>query len=264
MVAELSLRNPPRRTRWLALAALAVVCFLPHPAQATPPKVAKGGREVLLQLAETLQQHAKASVAAVQADQAACDKARADGRGCPPLLRDSVARMIAVADGWLDVRQQLTARLAENPIPPEVRVACARRRDAAACARVRSEDETLDAFAALRIAPALDHLARLADQALRDLQLARAQDRANEAKLPQPAPSAPAPPPPPTLPAPPPEARVPPPPAAELNAACKRGSAQACLKVATTWESRGAFGEARTWYKLACRYGAKQACNKAK
>lgn len=245
----------------LTLLALGVApCAAAMPAA---PRVGSGGRANLTVAASQLQQHSQALRSRTQSEQASCDRARASGQDCSVTLRGTLTRLLAVAEGLLDVRQQLLARLAEAAPSQQDREACSTRRQAEACARLQSDDTALDAYASLRIAPAIDGLWRLAADAERDLLVAREANQAIHAKLPQsPAPAVAAPPP--RLAPPTPEPREAPRPAAELLAACRAGKAASCLQAAGLWEARGALGEARIWYKLACRHGAKTACAKAK
>lgn len=252
----------------LLLCALAGAAATPRASAAAAPRwptVEAGGRPSLSALQARLGDFSGDWLGVVRLQRQACDSARNQGKVCPQPVFAALAQVQAVALGWQDVAATLSARLAASDVPAATRDACSQRRDMAACEQVRREAAVLDAFAALRIAPALERLSGLAAAAWKDLQFARAVQQAAEAKMPQPDQPSPPPAPPPIEVGPDPKMPLPPPPPPpQLTQACRSGKTAACMEAGAICEARKSFSEARGWYKLACRQGNRAACVKAK
>lgn len=266
-----------RRTGKLLLHAPLTALLWAAPLHAAEPwpAVQPGGRAALQTLSGELERHGQAISAAVVAERQGCEISRTKGKPCGGALLEALTRLLAVVNSLDGLRQQLASRLAEQP-PAQLqadRQACDGAKEPAACERLRADDAALDGFAQLRVAPALESLGRLAQEASRDLQLAKAMHASSSQKLP----------------APPADKRrdprldevievkpegtdgaPPPPPPAQLLSQCKtsagkgdeakQAQAQACLAVAGIHEARREPAKAREFYRLACKLGAKAGC----
>lgn len=240
-----------------------------RPASAEPegawPTVAPGGRPVLQQLATALEQRSALIVAALSQARTSCDDARGKGHGCQTAVLAPLTQLQAVAAGLDQLNAQLSERLGQKP-PADDRAdrqACSAGRDPSACQRVRADDEALDSFAQLRVAPALDSLGRIAEAASRALRDALNTQKTADARLPKNAPPKPAEP---HLQEPArlqPERKAdapPPPPPRQSVQGCRAGKAALCLQVAGIHQARKEAAKAAEFMRLACRHGERSAC----
>ncbi len=255
----------------LALLSAAWLGLASTPAQAALtdgwPQLKPGGRKQLVELLPQLERQAMLLVSAAAQERKACDGARNKGHGCGEELQNALLQLQSVAQGLDDLGRQLSDRLATPPAS-EVEadaVSCANKL-AEACHRQAADNASLDAFAQLRVAPALDRLARLAGGAEVGLQQTRGDRDADAQKLPKkkgkPGQAAQ-----PEVPivvgvdrkddAPPP----PPPPKLWVRK-CKAGKVAVCVDVAYIYELRKEPELAVDFWKLACKLGHQPACTR--
>jgi hypothetical protein len=242
------------------------------------PSVQPGGRMALQALSSELEQRGQAIAAAVRLEREGCEISRTKGKPCGGALLDALTGLLAVVNSMDGLQKQLASRLAELPAAQleADRKACEASQEPPACERLRADDAALDGFGQLRVAPALESLGRLAQEASRDLQLAKAMHASSSQKLPAPAPG---------------KARdprldqeirvqadgkegaPPPPPPGQLLSQCKidgqgkggegKGAqGQACMTVGGIFEARRELAKAREYYRLACKCEVKLGCEK--
>lgn len=254
-----------------AIGAALIALSLAAPLHAAEPwpSVQAGGRVSMQALSAELEQRGQAIAAAVRLEREGCEISRTKGKPCSGALLDALTGLLAVVNSMDGLQKQLASRLAELPAAQleADRKACEAGKEPPACERLRADDAALDGFGQLRVAPALDSLGRLAQEASRDLQLAKAMHASSSQKLPAPQPG---------------KARdprldqeirvqvdgkegaPPPPPPGQLLSQCKKGGdAQACATVGGIHEARRELAKAREYYRLACKRELKQGCEKA-
>jgi hypothetical protein len=281
-----------RQAVWAAVIGAALVGLsLAQPLYAADPwpSVQPGGRAALQALSAELEQRGQAIAAAVRAEREGCEISRTKGKPCSGALLDALTGLLAVVNSMDRLQKHVASRLAELPAAQleADRKACEASKEPPACERLRADDAALDGFGQLRVAPALESLGRLAQEASRDLQLAKAMHASSSQKLPAPAPG---------------KARdprldqeirvqadgtegaPPPPPPGQLLSLCKKGGqakggeekagadkggdakagqGQACMTVGGIYEARRELTKAREYYRLACKNEVKQGCEKA-
>lgn len=261
-----------RRAVWAtAIGAALIALSLAAPLYAAEPwpSVQPGGRAALQALSTELEQRGQAIAAAVRLERDSCEFSRTKGKPCSGALLDALTGLLAVVNSMDRLQKQLASRLAELPAAQleADRKACEAGKEPPACERLRADDAALDGFGQLRVAPALESLGRLAQDASRDLQLAKAMHASSTQKLPAPQPG---------------KARdprldqeirvqadgkegaPPPPPPGQLLSQCKKGGdAQACATVGGIYEARRELVKAREYYRLACKRELKQGCERA-
>lgn len=232
--------------------AIAVEAESPPPPASTPaPASAQAsiskGQAAALNAAADLGRRAAALAMVLSQEQANCGTQREKAKDCAAELLDSLNRLRAVLQQMDELTKRIHQRVAEQQEQP-------------------LSDTAWEAFLQLRVAPAAERLAALADEATRDLQAAKSAGHARSSKLPLPAAKAKADP---RLEAAmqiPVEAKVlppPPPPPQRLLHLCKAGQGSSCLSAAGIFEARKELPAAAVWYKLACKHGQKTACDKA-
>ncbi|MBI5611417.1 MAG: hypothetical protein HY902_21270 [Deltaproteobacteria bacterium] len=268
---------PLRRALFLA-AWLPLLAAAPAQAALTDgwPQLTSGGRRALLTLMPQLERQAMLLVAAAADERKACETARNKGHGCGEPLQGALLQLQSVAQGLDEMGKALGERLASPPaaeLEADAR-ACAAK-VAEACHRQAADNASLDAFAQLRVVPALERLARLAAEADKALVRARADRDADTQKLPKKkekpgqhvqlepplavgADRRDEPPPPP----PPPKVWLKQCTSAKPGKTAKGPRGAVCADIAQVYELRKEPEKALEFWKLACKQGHATACAK--
>ncbi len=150
------------------------------------PQLTSGGRKPLVALLPQLERQALLLVTAAADERKACEAARNKGHGCGDELQGALLQIQSVAQGLDQLGQALSERLASPPaaeVEADARACAAKVADA--CQRQAADNASLDAFAQLRVVPALERLARLAAEADKTLASTRADREADSQKLPK-------------------------------------------------------------------------------